>query len=150
MQSNSLEQTRTIAETFLQSLTPSTDHATVVGLKGDLGAGKTAFVQQVAGILGVVDTITSPTFVIEKIYKLSHSHYTHLIHIDAYRLESDREILSLGWKEIIAEPGNLIMIEWPEKVAGAMPAYTQYLNLKFINDTTREINYETNPTNHAK
>jgi tRNA threonylcarbamoyladenosine biosynthesis protein TsaE len=142
MQSKSLEQTRTIAENFIQSLAFSPEHATVVGLKGDLGAGKTAFVQQVASILGVTDTITSPTFVIEKIYKLESSDYTHLIHIDAYRLESDKEIVSLGWKDIIAQPKNLIMIEWPEKVAGVMPVHTKYINFTFINDTTREISYE--------
>lgn len=141
-QSHSLTDTKNIADSFISSLVLSTNHATVVGLRGDLGAGKTAFVQQTAQLLGVTDTVTSPTFVIEKIYKLDHSHFAHLIHIDAYRLESDRELLSLGWSEITADPKNLIMIEWPEKVPGCMPSYAEYVTFTFVNETTRDISYE--------
>jgi tRNA threonylcarbamoyladenosine biosynthesis protein TsaE len=141
-QSQSLTDTKNIAEAFISGLILSSDHATVVGLRGDLGSGKTAFVQQTSELLGVTETVTSPTFVIEKIYKLDHSHFAHLIHIDAYRLESDQELLSLGWKEIIADPKNLIMIEWPEKVPGCMPSYSEYITFTFINDTTRDISYE--------
>ncbi len=141
-QSYSLTDTRTIAQNFIAGLILSSSHATVVGLRGDLGAGKTAFVQQTAQLLGITETITSPTFVIEKIYKLEHSHFTHLIHIDAYRLESDQELRSLGWAEIIADPKNLIMIEWPEKVVGCMPSYSEYIAFTFINETTRTIAYE--------
>ncbi len=141
-QSHSLTDTKTIAESFLSGLLLSADHATVVGLRGDLGSGKTAFVQQIAELLGVTASVTSPTFVIEKIYKLEHAHFTHLIHIDAYRLETDKELLSLGWSEIIADPKNLIMIEWPEKVPGCMPGYSEYINFEFINEATRAISYE--------
>ncbi len=142
MQSKSLSDTKQIAEEYLKQLPHGQTVAPVIGLRGDLGTGKTAFVQQIANILGITEAITSPTFVIEKIYKLDNPHYTHLIHIDAYRLEREQEILSLGWNEIIADPKNLIMIEWPEKVAGVMPEYTKYINFTFINDTTRDISYE--------
>jgi tRNA threonylcarbamoyladenosine biosynthesis protein TsaE len=98
----------------------------VVALSGELGAGKTTFVQGAAKALGVDESVTSPTFVLEKIYELTGSPgaggFSHLIHIDAYRLKGAHELEVLGWKELIAEPGNLILLEWPERVAELIPA----------------------------
>lgn len=138
MTSGSLEQTKKAAEDFVRTLVPG-DAAAVVALQGDLGAGKTTFTQAAAAALGVTETVTSPTFVIEKIYKLSHPHFTHLIHIDAYRLESGKELLSLGWNEIAADPTNLIFIEWPERVADILPADAKTLRFRFVDEGTREI-----------
>lgn len=129
--SQSLEETQKIADEFLAGLTPFVDKATVVGLSGNLGAGKTAFTKCVAKILGVEDTVTSPTFVIEKIYELQNQKFTHLIHIDAYRLESGEELLNLGWQRIVSDPKNLILIEWPEMVEGVMPEHIK-INLKAL------------------
>ena len=93
----------------------------VVALQGDLGAGKTTFAQAVGLELGVNESMQSPTFVIEKIYEIDWNGFKNLIHIDAYRLEKDEELLHLGWQEIISEPENFILIEWPENVAGIIP-----------------------------
>ncbi len=137
--SNSLEETEKIAKDFIGSLLPKEDEATVVGLYGNLGSGKTAFTQAVCRTLGVTDTITSPTFVIEKIYELVNSKFTHLIHIDAYRIEKSDELLHLGWKDIISDKNNLILIEWPERVADIMGDHTK-INLKPLeNENSREI-----------
>ncbi len=96
--------------------------ATVVGLYGDLGAGKTTFTKEVARLFGVQRTVASPTFVLERIYKLDPKYvFKHLIHIDAYRLESGSELVALGWSGILADPTNLIFIEWPEKVIDVIP-----------------------------
>ncbi len=128
-----------MAKTFINSLTPEKEGATIIALKGNLGAGKTTFTQQVAEILEVEETVTSPTFVIEKIYKLSHKKFDFLIHIDAYRLESGRELEVLGWKEISENPKNLIMLEWPERVAEILPSTITTISFLFIDETTREI-----------
>lgn len=138
MVSKSLNQTEKLAQDFVAKLLPSTT-ATIVALYGDLGAGKTTFTQAVAKALGVTETVTSPTFVIEKIYKLSHPHYTHLIHIDAYRLESGKELETLGWREIASDSKNLIFIEWPEKVADILPGNMHKIYFKFVDENTREI-----------
>ena len=114
----------------------------VVALQGELGSGKTAFTQEVGKILGVAENMHSPTFVIEKIYKIDWKGFKNLIHIDAYRLEKDSELLHLGWKEITREPENLVFLEWPENIAGIIPASAQKIYFKFIDDTTREISYE--------
>src|ERR1700754_3179272 len=76
------------AEGFAGRLVPSAQGATLVTLTGELGAGKTTFTQSLARALGVTDTVTSPTFVLEKIYSLPDSTqgFTRLVHIDAYRL----------------------------------------------------------------
>ena len=116
--------------------------ATVIGLYGDLGAGKTAFTKAVAKELGIRETVSSPTFVLERIYKLpkktGHT-FTHLIHIDAYRFEDSKELLHLGWEEIISNPHNLIFIEWPEQVASIMPKKHIKIYFKHKGENTREI-----------
>ncbi len=90
--------------------------ALIVGLSGHLGAGKTAFVKCVAKVLGVTETVTSPTFVIMKIYPLKGQKWQRLIHVDAYRLENPNELEVLNLDRLITDKGNLIMIEWPENV----------------------------------
>lgn len=140
--SHSLEETQRIAEDFLTNLSPLPDGALVVGLYGNLGSGKTAFTKCIANSLEVGDTVTSPTFVIEKIYELKNKMFTHLIHIDAYRLEKSSELLHLGWNEIIADPKNLILIEWPEKVAEIMPKHIKISLKPLENETYRDIEIE--------
>ncbi len=142
--SRSLGDTQKIAEKFLNSLHPYADKACVVGLSGELGAGKTAFTQGVAHALGIENTVTSPTFVIEKIYAISEAAvkkhtFTHLIHIDAYRLESGKELEKLSWQDIVSDPKNLILLEWPEKVADCLPSDMLTLIFTHIDEKTREI-----------
>jgi tRNA threonylcarbamoyladenosine biosynthesis protein TsaE len=136
----SLTETEIAAKDFVSTLNPQAT-ALVVGLYGDLGSGKTTFTQAVARTLGIAEVVTSPTFIIEKIYKLHDQHFDHLIHIDAYRLESGKELENLGFDEIATDPKNLIMIEWPEKVAEILPPDIVKLKFTFINESTREIEY---------
>jgi len=138
--SKSLAETEKIAREFLaKEIMKSENSATVIGLYGDLGSGKTAFTQAVAKCLGVKEAVTSPTFVIEKIYKLDHQNFEHLIHIDAYRLRSGDELLHLGWEEIAKNPKNIIFIEWPEKVAEILPKDIEKIHFTFIGENSREI-----------
>ena len=156
MLSKSLEETEKIASDFVKKLGPKENGATVVGLYGDLGAGKTTFTQCVAKALGVEEKVLSPTFVIMKVYELKHearsakresfskfvirnSRFDHLIHIDAYRMDSPDELLHLGWQEIISNPQNLILIEWPEKVADVMPEHIQIKFQTAEDENCREI-----------
>jgi tRNA threonylcarbamoyladenosine biosynthesis protein TsaE len=127
-----------IAEDFILSVNPK-DKAVVVGLYGNLGSGKTTFTKSVARVLGVSDEITSPTFVIEKIYELQNKKFLHFIHIDSYRLEREDELVSLGWNEIISDKNNLIFIEWPEKVSGIMPDHIKIKFSTLDDPNSREI-----------
>ncbi len=155
--SKSLDNTAQIAKEFVENLWKSDENcgklATIVALEGDLGAGKTTFVKAVAQALGIQKTVTSPTFVLEKVYKFParlnltgnlarfrlDSGFTHLIHIDAYRLENGAELLSLGWREMASDPHNIIFIEWPERVAEVLPEKTRMIRFKFIDETTRVL-----------
>lgn len=122
---NSLNDTYELARKFVAGDLPCSckkrTEATVVGLYGELGAGKTSFTQGVARAFGIKDHVTSPTFVLEKIYKLKGSAYEHLVHIDAYRLSGGAEMSALGWGEVVKKSGNIIFIEWPERVIDVLP-----------------------------
>jgi tRNA threonylcarbamoyladenosine biosynthesis protein TsaE len=110
-----------IARDVLNAL-PSYEHqATLLGLSGDLGSGKTAFTKELAKALGVSVEVTSPTFVIEKRYATSDTRFPSLVHIDAYRLSKSAELDRLRFRETIASPGRIVVIEWPELVADALP-----------------------------
>ncbi len=116
--------------------------ATVVALSGDLGAGKTTLTQAIARKLGIVENVISPTFVIMKSYAVPQQGmrgFFRLVHIDAYRLDSSSELEKLGWAELIADPENLILIEWPEKVPEAIPAHARRVTLAHKNEDEREI-----------
>lgn len=131
---------RAEAQAFANTLSPS-DRATLVTLSGELGAGKTAFVQAVAEALGVTDLVQSPTFVLEKIYLLTGTSYKRLVHIDAYRLAGGADLTALGFSELMADPGNLIMLEWPERIADALPPAEVAIRLAVAGEG-RTISYD--------
>lgn len=108
------------AASFVAELHPK-ERATLVTLSGELGAGKTSFVQGAATALGVLDPVTSPTFVLEKIYLLPGGPFKRLVHVDAYRLTKGAELAALGFEEVLRNPENLVMLEWPEHVADLLP-----------------------------
>ncbi len=103
--------------------------AAVIGLIGDLGAGKTIFAKGFAKGLGIKEDVTSPTFVLEKIYKLKTKNRRFFVHIDAYRIENSKELLSLGFKKLLKEPSNIILIEWADKIKNILPK--KYIKICF-------------------
>ncbi len=116
------------------------DKATVVALSGDLGSGKTAMVKILGEKLGIKERMPSPTFVIEKIYKLSEGFpWKKFIHIDAYRLDKESEIIRLGWNEIISDNKNIIFIEWPENVKKIIPQNAIWVTFSHKGETERLI-----------
>jgi tRNA threonylcarbamoyladenosine biosynthesis protein TsaE len=154
--SKNLKETKQIAQIFVEEILnkdKQNKNALVVGLVGDLGAGKTAFLQAVAKHLGIKNKVLSPTFVIMKKYSLpkrvvcksfmanktkpvsagenfyKQPAFKFLFHLDAYRLKNEKELLYLGWEEIIKDDKNLIFIEWPENVSKVMPKHTKYIHI---------------------
>lgn len=141
--SKSLEDTKNIAKKFVEDATHilgMRESAIVVAMYGNLGSGKTTFVKAVAYEFGIKNTITSPTFVIEKIYKLENQNFDNLIHIDAYRLKSGEELKALGWNDIFKNYKNIIFIEWSENVKDIIPNNAKKIKFNFIDENTREIN----------
>lgn len=118
--------------------------AQVLGLRGELGAGKTAFVKALARRLGVAEDVTSPTFVIMKFYECGEGQekktpFDTLVHIDAYRVESPDEMRVLHFEDVQKEPRTLICIEWAERVEPLLPDSTMYMDFSMRSDGTREI-----------
>ncbi len=126
------------ADEILSSL-QSRQGAKVLALSGDLGAGKTTFVQQLGRLLGIEESITSPTFVILRQYDCQHPTWHKLFHMDAYRLEAEEELGPLGFSELIKEPATLFCIEWAEQIKNALPADTLYLHFELHTDQSRTI-----------
>ena len=121
----SAEETRAIAAEFARALPPDT----TLALHGDLGVGKTTFVQGLARGLGVTETITSPTFNIFTV----HRGATNLVHLDAYRIQSAREIEDLLLADFLIAPWCLA-VEWPERIADWLPPETLHLDLGIAPD----------------
>jgi tRNA threonylcarbamoyladenosine biosynthesis protein TsaE len=133
------------ADELLAALLPRDDgRATVLALSGDLGAGKTAFVKSLAHRLGIEEHVTSPTFVIMKTYNIQPTTndgngFGRLVHIDAYRMKSARELAVLGWEALLANPENLVALEWPELVADGVPEDAITLTFEHVDETTRSV-----------
>ncbi len=115
--------------------------AMVLALTGALGAGKTTFTKAFVAACGVQETVTSPTFVIEKRYALSNQPFLRLIHIDAYRLESAHELESIGFRSLLNDSSTLIVLEWPEKVAELVPSSARWIRFAHVSESERAITY---------
>jgi tRNA threonylcarbamoyladenosine biosynthesis protein TsaE len=113
--------------------------AVVLCLRGQLGAGKTTFLQGFAKELGVEEVVNSPTFVIMKHFSIDAGGFEHFYHIDCYRLEREDEILALGFAEIISNPKNIVAIEWPEKISKLLPPDAPVISFHYTGENTRNI-----------
>ncbi|HVW82958.1 MAG TPA: tRNA (adenosine(37)-N6)-threonylcarbamoyltransferase complex ATPase subunit type 1 TsaE [Candidatus Paceibacterota bacterium] len=137
----SLEEFNAEARDLVLRLAPQDDKATLITLSGELGAGKTAFTKAAAAALGIEEVVNSPTFVLEKIYLLPEgAPFKRLIHIDAYRLEGGKELAPLGFDELMKDAGNLVFLEWPQKVARALPQPAHAISIRLENGA-RVISY---------
>lgn len=92
-----------------------------ISLKGDLGAGKTTLTKAIGLELGIIENMSSPTFVLQKSYKTKHSVFSTLVHIDAYRIEQYEEANILKIPLLIKSADTLVVIEWPERLEGFLP-----------------------------
>jgi tRNA threonylcarbamoyladenosine biosynthesis protein TsaE len=145
MISKNIKETEKIAKIFIDKLLkiPKKHRgALIVGLSGDLGSGKTAFTKFVAKNLGIKNKVFSPTYVIFKKYPIKLKGYKFFFHMDAYRLESEKELLNLGWEEIINNDEHLIFIEWPENISKALPSHSKFVFIKHKNDKHRDFKFK--------
>ena len=120
----SAAETRALAAELAAALPPDT----VLALHGDLGVGKTTFVQGLAQGLGVREQVTSPTFAIYSVYQGTKR---KLVHLDAYRLENERQLDALLLEEYLTRPWCLA-IEWPEKTGAWLPKEAWHLTLSIV------------------
>ena len=108
----SADDTRRLGRAVSEMLRPGD----VVALAGDLGAGKTAFVQGAAAGLGVTDPVVSPTFTLVREY----DGRVHVVHVDVYRLDRINDVVDLGFDEFI-DGSNVVFVEWGDVIEGLLP-----------------------------
>lgn len=140
----SLEQLPEFVSYFLNEVSSiNSGTSLLVELSGNLGAGKTTFTQELARQLKISEKITSPTFVLMKKYEIDFGQFKKLVHIDAYRIEDVSEISILNLPEIFADKENLILLEWPEKIAEILPEKKITVTLE-VDGEDREVNISKN------
>lgn len=118
--SYSQEKLPEVASLVISSVVKNDNGATILALSGPLGAGKTSLVQSIAKELGISEKVVSPTFVIAKWYKTQDKDFEELVHIDAYRIEEEDELVPLGFHDLLEKKNTLIIIEWPERLPKAL------------------------------
>ena len=118
-----------------KDLTSKLKGGEVLCLIGDLGSGKTAFTKGIAKALKIKNTITSPTFVLMKVYLGDKQ----LVHIDAYRLRSGNDLEAIGALDYFDDPDTITVIEWAEKVKDIWPKNRKVIEFKVKSENQREI-----------
>lgn len=135
MISKSAEETKKIAEKFVQNLIKPK----IITLTGELGAGKTSFVQGFAQGLGIEKRILSPTFVFVRSYPLENKPFKIFHHVDLYRAGNLIDAKTTGIEEILEDKEALVAIEWPEVIDSILPRNTVKIEFKKIGENEREI-----------
>ncbi len=142
---NSLNETLKLGKKLALSFSKvSTDkpslNTNLIGLMGNLGAGKTALVKGIAQYFGIKN-ISSPTYVVMKVYpnKKNNSQIKNLVHIDCYRLNDYQSLLDIGLEDYINDKQSLILIEWADKIKDNLPPLTQYVKLELASNENKRI-----------
>lgn len=128
--SESPRETQRIAKNILQRFAAKSIRPLIFALMGELGSGKTTFVQGLARALGVREKVQSPTFVLVKWYQTpKHIHqFHHFIHVDAYRLDSPAEARHLGLKGMLKDRDAVAVIEWASRLKKLLPRRTVWVS----------------------
>lgn len=133
--SRSPEQTRRIGMRLGSAL----QAGDIICLQGDLGAGKTTFVQGVAQGWGSQDAVSSPTFILVNVYRRADQ--AQLFHMDAYRLDSAPEAEELDLETMLAQ--GPLLIEWPERIDSLVPRERMWIRFEHVDQEEREMNFRT-------
>jgi len=136
-------QTKKIGEILAQEIakTKLKKVAFTIALEGELGSGKTTFLQGFARGLRIKEKILSPTFVIMRKFKIRKKScdFANFYHIDCYRIGKPKEILELEFREIILNPRNIVAIEWAGRIRKILPKNKIVLKFKFIDKSNTRV-----------
>jgi len=156
---NSFRETQKLGELLALEL----QGGEVLCMEGDLGAGKTTFTQGLLKGLKIKGPYTSPTFLIMKQYQRqdtknkkqstnksqisipstrdkSQNKIENIYHVDAYRI-SDKDLLNLGWEEIVVDDKNIVIVEWSERVKKILPKDSLKIKFEWLDENQRKITF---------
>ncbi len=122
-----------------EAIIEATGRRTVVVFRGEMGAGKTTLIREIASQLGVGDTVTSPTFAIVNQYKGVGDR--NIYHFDFYRINDIREAYDFGYEEYFYS-GDLCLVEWPEKIEQLLPENVVTVRITVDDETSRTFEIE--------
>lgn len=142
IKTTSPSKTKTVARFFARELLKSDFNkkgALVIALEGELGSGKTTFTQGFSRGLGIHKKVLSPTFVIMKRFSVHGERFKNFFHIDAYRLKNGKEMIPLGWKDIIKDTRAIILVEWAENIKNILPKNRISISFDVVDKNGRTI-----------
>lgn len=115
--------------------------ALVIGLMGELGSGKTTFVQGLARGLGIEERVTSPSFVLIKRYSFEYPDQkkSQLYHIDCYRFTKAKDLADLGFADFIDQSAGVVLVEWASRVKDVLPEDSWKIHFEYIDFSQRKI-----------
>lgn len=134
IRSKSSRQTKELGKNTAKKLHPGD----VIAFYGDLGSGKTTFIQGLIEGFSITQRVTSPTFVLLKMYISPKK--VSIFHVDLYRLESNQDISSVGVTDLLTDKSAIVLIEWAEKMEALLPKDTKKITFTHVGEEERQIN----------
>ncbi len=131
---NSIKETNVIAKNLVKEL----KGISVLALSGNLGAGKTVFVKAIAKELEIEENVTSPTFVLMKVYDTKKQNIKKLVHVDCYRLDGKEDLHDIGLGDYLEDKNTLIIIEWADKIS-SLPDSSIKVTIETVEENKRNI-----------
>jgi len=133
---NSAQETQKLGERIAADLKPGD----ILALYGDLGSGKTTFIQGLARGLGIKKRVISPTFIFIRPYSVSNkSSVKTLYHVDLYRIDKLKQTKGLGLEEIFADKKGIVVIEWADRIEPILPQKRLDIYFEYLTDNKRKI-----------
>lgn len=132
--SNNTSDTEEVAQEVAQNL----KGGELIALVGNLGAGKTVFVKALAQAFGIKENITSPTFVLMKVYDADFGNIKKLIHVDCYRLDQSEDLHDIGLSDYLGQDNNIVVVEWADKI-NELPDNTITITIDNLGEGKRKI-----------
>jgi len=121
-----------------QILAESLKGGETIALTGNLGSGKTAFVKALAKGLGIKENITSPTFVLLKVYNINYKSVNKFVHVDCYRLRGQEDLFDIGLGDYLNYDNIIVALEWADKIVN-LPKNTIFVDIKIVDKDKRSI-----------
>jgi tRNA threonylcarbamoyladenosine biosynthesis protein TsaE len=129
---NNKGETQALAENFSKTL----KGGDFLAFYGNLGSGKTTFIQGLAKGLGIQRRIISPTFIILRHYRMDKGNFYH---VDLYRIESKHDLLGIGLEQIIQDSNSIVALEWAQKLGELLPKQRIDIHMEYLEDNKRKI-----------